>query len=77
MQRTHTKGANPQPSMAGEGGAWSPEWMRQHLGLPPPDTVVDETMVLQETLAKLKEPTKTGFKYIYKSSERFQSKPYI
>ena len=57
--------------------AWSPEWMRQHLGLPPPDTVVDEATVLQETLAKLKEPTKTGFKYIYKSGERFQSKPYI
>ena len=35
--------------------------MRQHLGLLPPDTVVNEATVLQETLAKLKEPTKTGF----------------
>ena len=63
--------------MAGEGRCWSPEWMRQHFGLPPSDTVVDEATVLEESLAKLKEPTKSGFKYIYKSGERFQSKPYI
>ena len=56
--------------------AWSPEWLRQHLRLPPPDTVVDEATVLEDTLAKLKEPTNSGFKYVYKSGERFQSKPY-
>ena len=46
-------------------------------GLPPPDAVVDEATVVEEALAKLKEPTQTGFRYIYKSGERFQAKPYI
>jgi hypothetical protein len=76
---TDTKGssAGAQHMAGAGGGAWSPAWMRQHLGLPPPDTVVDEATVLQETLAKLREPTQTGFKYTYKSGKRFQSKPYI
>ena len=56
---------------------WSVAWMREHLGLPDPETtgIVEELQALG--LAALAEPTNSGYKYIYKSGERWQAKPYV
>ena len=61
----------------GARGAWSAAWMREHLGLPDPETIgiVEELLALG--LAALTEPTNSGYKYVYKSGERWQAKSYV
>ena len=61
----------------GARGAWSAAWMREHLGLPDPETTstVEELQALG--LAALVEPIKSGYKYVYPSGERWQAKPYV
>jgi hypothetical protein len=63
--------------MSGGERDWSPDWLRNNLGLPPPSVVMEGATSLAEALAKIEGPTKTGYKYIYVSGERFQAKPYI
>jgi hypothetical protein len=50
--------------------------MRWHLGLPPPETSMEETS-MEALLAALKENNQSGVKYVYTSGKRFQAKPYI
>ena len=61
----------------GARGAWSAAWMREHLGLPDPETTGTVEELLALGLAALVEPTNSGYKYVYKSGERWQAKPYV
>ena len=45
-------------------------WMRWHLGLPPPETSMEETS-MEALLATLEEETQSGVKYVYRPGKRF------
>ena len=61
----------------GARGAWSAAWMREHLGLPDPETTGTVEELKELGLAALAEPTISGCKYVYKSGGRWQAKPYV
>ena len=51
--------------------------MREHLGLPDPETTGTVEELKELGLAALAEPTISGCKYVYKSGGRWQAKPYV